>query len=145
MEKEIKKNIHQVNSDKNISTHSKKQEFDKVKLEDINLFTENDEVNKLEGQSNHKHTSAPASNKHSDGAPSIFTNTMKMAAFRASKFKSKNKKLIIRYGDPDRLKDTKYELSLLKKLHNAAFTIQNFWRDYLLRRKSSMNSDDQDN
>ena len=40
------------------------------------------------------------------------------------------------------LKSTRYETELIKKLHNAALTIQNYWRDYILRRKTPLDTEE---
>lgn len=90
----------------------------------------------------YKHGSAPVSNKHSDNNESIFSNSMKLAAFRAGELKKRNKELVKKYGDPKHLPSAKYELELIKQLHNAALTIQNYWRDYILKKKTPLNTEE---
>lgn len=40
------------------------------------------------------------------------------------------------------IKSTRYEIDLIKKLHNAAMTIQNYWRDYILKRKTPLDTEE---
>ena len=104
------------------------------KEREINLINDHDSsVNK---NMKFKYASAPVSNKSSNKNESIFSNSMKLAAFRASELKKRNKEFTRLYGDPRMLGNTRYEHDFIKILHNAALTIQDNWRDFILKKKS---------
>ena len=119
---EAKHTMALLNMDDHINDTMKKTLEENNKEREINIF--NDDHS---SRYNHslKYVSAPVSNKHSDAADSIFSNSMKLAAFRASELKKRNRKLIMKYGSRDMMYNSRFELDFIKKLHNAALTIQN--------------------
>lgn len=136
VDEEIKRNIILLNTDDNISdTLNKKTLEENNKERDINLFTENNDSSRFKNMT-FKYSSAPVSNKNSDCHESIFSNSMKFAAFRASEMKKRNKDFIRKYGNPEMVDNTRYQHEFLKILHSSALTVQNHWRDFILKKRS---------
>ena len=136
LDEEITHNITLLHHDDQLNETMKKTLEENNKEREINLFNEN-ETSKFKNQT-FKYASAPVSNKNSDVHDSIFSSSMKLAAYRASELKKKNQDLIQKYGRPDKATNPKYEREFIKKLHSAALTIQNFWRDFILTRKDPL-------
>ena len=40
------------------------------------------------------------------------------------------------------IKNSRYEIELIRNLHSAALTIQNYWRDYILKRKTPIETEE---
>lgn len=133
-EEEIKRNINLMQTDDDMNDTMKKTLEENNKEREINLL--NDHDSSMNKNMTFKYASAPASNKSSNKHESIFSNSMKLAAFRASELKKRNKEFTKQYGDPKMLDNTKYEHDFIKVLHNAALTIQDNWRDFILKKKS---------
>ena len=56
---------------------------------------------------------------------SAFSSSMKLAAYRASELKKRNKELIRKYSGNRRIYNEKQERGFIKMIHSAAITIQN--------------------
>lgn len=123
VDEEIKKNIEFIHSENTMNETMKKTLEENNKERDINL-PEDVDTNRFDNPQ-YKYASAPVSNKNSDMHESIFSNTMKLAAFRASEVKKRNKDMVMKYGEPEMLRSSRCELDFIKKLHGAALTIQN--------------------
>lgn len=136
---EIEHNLNLIHTDDNMEDTMKKTLEENNKEREINLLTDNDSA-RFKNMT-FKYASAPISNKNSDGHESIFSNSMKLAAYRASELKKRNKEFIKMYGNPKMVGNAKYEHEFLKILHSAALSIQDHWRDYIIKKKS-LNTDD---
>jgi hypothetical protein len=138
LDQEIDRNMNMMRTDENMGSMSdtmKKTLEENNKERDINLLTDNIDSERVKNMT-FKYASAPVSNKNADGHDSIFSNSTKFAAFRASELKMRNKKFMQLYGNTRMLGNSRYEHELIKILHNAAMTIQDHWRDYILRKRS---------
>lgn len=127
-----------INTDDNETMKKTLEENNKER--EINLFSDN------QMSSQQKNTTQNLlfleSNKLNDSQTheSIFSNSMKLTAFRANEVKKRNEKFIKLYGKDKPLKSQKLKMNFIKTLHNAALTIQNFWREFVLTRKTHGNN-----
>ena len=136
-----KEDLNLIPTDENIDSTMKKTLEENNKEKDIYLLEDENSARDFNKNMTFKYSSAPVSNKHSDGNESIFSNSMKLAAFRAAELKKRSRLFIKKYGDKQYIDNPRYEHEFLKILHNAALTIQDHWRTFLIKKKS-LNTDD---
>jgi hypothetical protein len=131
---------HRYNIDTELNDATKKTLEENNKEREINLFSDN-EVSSQQKNTTQNLLFLQANKLNDSQTPdTIFSNSMKLTAFRASEVKKRNEKLIEMYGHGKSMKSQKLQMNLIKTLHNAALTIQNFWREYILTRKTPIHS-----
>lgn len=112
VDRQIKNDISLFNIGSEGSGTMKKTLEENNKEREINLVTENE--SERHRNDTLKYASAPTSNKNSDTHESIFTHSMKLAAYRASELKKRNRDLIQKYGSKSCLSSSKLELDFIK-------------------------------